>query len=139
LDEVKQRAQQRLQDNFENEQQRYSDSLTKLGLNVDSIQDRHIATDQIGIKPPQKLQNNTDPTSPLNVVIKLEDLTLEEREHVLKVLITKINLSHRDMEGSMMKNQVNIKKSHKINSNAPIINNDDDNDGTTFITQTYIS
>ncbi len=43
--------------------------MQKIGLNVNSIKDQRIENDEIGIKTPNKL----------DMVVKLEDLTLEEK------------------------------------------------------------
>merc|ERR1712212_184135 len=110
LAQVKKRAQRRLQCKFDEQMSEYSDSLNKLGLNVDSIQDQRIARDEIGIRAPNKLKSNPDASSGLDVVVKLDDLTLAEKEHVLKILITKINRSADDMQGALSKNQLNIVK-----------------------------
>ena len=137
LDEVKQKAQQRLKYEYQQRLNEYSDSLTKLGLNVESVQDQRVANDEIGIRPPKKLQKNKDSSSNLDVVVKLEYLTADEKEHVLKVLVSKINMSHQDMTKSLMRNQINIKKPpSKIN----LIEEDAENDPCkTFLTQKQLS
>eukprot|EP01083_Nonionella_stella_P085154 235965_1 len=102
LDEVKERKTLiRLRNEYAKESKEYAMSLNKLGLDSDSIADQRCAKDEMGIAPPRTVEGN---------VIKLEDLNLEEKEHVLKVLISKINISQHDLEASIMKNQVNIKR-----------------------------
>lgn len=83
LDEIKQKTKFRLQNKYKQELNEYNESLIKLGLNINSIQDKKIANDEIGILEPKKVGN----------VIKLEDLNEEEREYVLRILISKINVS----------------------------------------------
>eukprot|EP01084_Bolivina_argentea_P317455 550400_1 len=138
LDEVKKKAQKRLQNSYQQELNEYSDSLRKVGLDVNSIEDKRIANDEIGIKAPNKLEENKDPNSKLDIVMKLEDLTVEEKEHVLKVLISKIN-SDRNMQTSLMKNQINIKKLQNKMKPLKSMECDDQNDcNKTFITQKQI-
>lgn len=137
LEDVKVKAQDRLKYDYQRQLSEYSESLAKLGLNVDLVQDQRVANDEIGIKPPQKLQKNKDSSSCLDVVVKLEHLNLEEKEHVLKVLVSKINMSHQDMTGSLMRNQVNIKRPP---SKAQLIEEDDENDPCqTFLTQKQVT
>lgn len=137
LDAVKQKAQRRMKSDYKQQLSEYSDSLTKLGLNVDSVQDQRIATDEIGLKPPKKLRKSKESSSNLDVVVKLEDLTLEEKEHVLKVLVSKINMAQSDMAGSLMRNQVNIKRPPSMAS--LIEEGGDDVPCRTFLTQKQVS
>lgn len=121
LAETKKMARQRLQHKYEAQMAQYTDSLTKLGLNIDSIEDQRIAGDEIGIHRP----------SPLDGVVRLEELTLAEREHVLKLLISKINKASGDMQGALSKNQLNIVKPKPIH--AEDLSKEEYND--TFLTQ----
>ena len=128
LDEVKQKARERLEYNYQQELSEYSDSLTKLGLNINSVQDERIANDEIGLKAPNKIPN----------VIKLEYLTFEEREHVLRILISKINLSNRNMEASLIKNQIDIKRKKSNKKHIKKVNDEQQEFNQTFVTQKQV-
>lgn len=125
LQEVKQTARQRLQEQYQRELHEYSDSMRNLGLNAESVPDQQIGKDEIGISPP---------TKPHQQCIKLEQLSVQQREHVLKVLISKINAAQNAQpQSSVLKHQIDSQKK------ATPTQSDNGNDyNKTFLTQKQV-
>lgn len=101
----------------------YKDVLNSIGLQSENINDQTIAKDELSINPPIKPPNNYSK-------IKIQDLNWKQKEHILKVLIMKINMNSMETTSKLNKNQIMINKT-KPNSTTDL----DLTKSKTFLTQ----
>lgn len=106
LDEAKKGALRQKEEQYEGKMTQYGDVLATVGLSAANTHDQAIAKDELSIIQPLKPPTHYGQ-------IKLQDLTWSQKEHILKVLIMKINMHKKEVSSKISQSQIQIKKPNR--------------------------